>query len=130
VIRAAPPRGAHCGSGGTRSTGQTGLNRTVPVTPDPAGPAIVVVDEVEGGTVRSGAGDVVVRTVGRTVTTDAAATVEVDSGGTDDVVVSGVDGAAGAVVVVASSASRAWPPHAAAPSKSPPTSNRAALPHA
>lgn len=35
-MSADPGRGAHWGSGGIRSTGQTGPNSTVPVTPEPA----------------------------------------------------------------------------------------------
>lgn len=58
-MSAAPGRGAHWGSGGIRSTGQTGLNSTVPFTPEPA-PAGVVVEAVRGLVVEDVAGTVVV----------------------------------------------------------------------
>ncbi len=84
---AGPPRGAHWGSGGTRSTGQTGLNRTAPLTPDPDRVTVVVEAEVDGGNVLTTATDVVVARVDRTVTTDPAATVELGPGSREDVVV-------------------------------------------
>lgn len=39
---AGPGRGAHCGSGGIRSTGHTGPNTTVPSIPDAPDPGLVV----------------------------------------------------------------------------------------
>lgn len=60
-MSAAPGRGAHWGSGGIRSTGQTGLNSTVPFTPGPA-PAGVVVEVV-----RAAVGLVVEDVAGRVV---------------------------------------------------------------
>lgn len=61
-MRAAPGRGAHCGSGGILSTGQTGPKRTVPWTP--VAPAIAAVVEVVDGTVDVGRdGTVVLATV-------------------------------------------------------------------
>ncbi len=96
-----------------RSTAQTGLNRTVPLTPEPGRVTLIVDIDVDGGTVLTTTTDVVGRTVDRTVPTDDAGVVGAGVGRLREVVACGVIAAAvTGVVVVASLATLAWVPHA------------------